>query len=132
MAQVKSQHYWRQLRSALTAGQWDSRIPAKDTHGRPISWADLLRKFHKHSPGHQDVGELASQTQALSLLLSANYTTLDGGEVGPQGVLALGEECMLAEERVDEGKAGYSSLKQLDASRSDVRQVKDSMYVASF
>ena len=132
MAQVKPQHYWRQLRSALTAGLWDSRTPAKDYHGRPISWSDLLRKFHKHCPGHQDVGEIASQTQALSLLLSANYTGLDGDDVGPQGVLVVGDECVLPEERVDEGRAGYDALKQLDASSSDVREAKDSMYVARF
>ncbi|KAI0350274.1 hypothetical protein OH77DRAFT_1431143 [Trametes cingulata] len=119
MAQGKPQHYWKQLRSALVAGQWDARFPAKDVHGRAVSWSDLLRKFKKHNPGHQDVAELASQTQALSLLLSANSTDLDGSDVGPQGVLVLGEECMLAEERVEEGLTGYNSLKQLDTSGSD-------------
>ena len=102
MAQGKPAHYWRQLRTALTAGQWDARFPAKDVHGRAVSWSDLLRKFNKHCPGHQDVAELASQTQALSLLLSANATDLDGSDVGPQAVLFLGDECRLAEERIDE------------------------------
>ncbi|RPD68271.1 hypothetical protein L226DRAFT_517343 [Lentinus tigrinus ALCF2SS1-7] len=119
MAQTKPQHYWRQLRSVLTAGLWDARTPAKDTHGRPVSWSDLLRKFHKHCPGHPDVAELASQTQALSLLLSANCDGLDGNNVSPQGVLVLGEECMLPDERIEEAMAGYATLKQLDASRSD-------------
>ncbi|RPD58162.1 hypothetical protein L227DRAFT_594388 [Lentinus tigrinus ALCF2SS1-6] len=119
MAQSKPQHYWRQLRSVLTAGLWDARTPAKDTHGRPVSWSDLLRKFHKHCPGHPDVAELASQTQALSLLLSANCDGLDGNNVSPQGVLVLGEECMLPDERIEEAMAGYATLKQLDASRSD-------------
>ncbi|TFK94482.1 hypothetical protein K466DRAFT_476349 [Polyporus arcularius HHB13444] len=119
MAQVKPQHYWRQLRSVLTAGLWDAQTPAKDVHGRPVSWSDLLRKFHKHCPGNPDVAELASQTQALSLLLSANYDGLDGNNVSPQGALVLGEECMLPEERIEEAMAGYTTLKQLDASRSD-------------
>ncbi len=122
MAQVKSQHYWRQLRSALTAGSWDGREPAKDFHGKSISWPDLLRKFHKHCPGQQDVEQLVSQTQTLSLLLSANYDSLDGNGLGLRGVLKLGEECLLADERVDEGRAGYGALKQLDASTSDVRE----------
>ncbi|KAI8995256.1 hypothetical protein BD414DRAFT_506072 [Trametes punicea] len=80
MAQGKPAHYWRQLRAALTAGQWDARFPAKDIHGRGVSWSDLLRKFNKHCHGHQDVAELASQIQALSLLLSANAADLDGCE----------------------------------------------------
>ncbi|KAI0660278.1 hypothetical protein C8Q70DRAFT_980001 [Cubamyces menziesii] len=119
MAQGKPAHYWRQLRAALTAGQWDARFPAKDVHGRAVSWSDLLRKFNKHCPGHQDVAELASQTQALSLLLSANAADLDGSDVGSQGVLVLGDECRLAEERIDEALAGYDTLKQMDAGASD-------------
>ncbi|KAH9933971.1 uncharacterized protein BXZ73DRAFT_46077 [Epithele typhae] len=119
MAQVKPQHYWRQLRSVLTAGQWDASMPAKDYHGRLVSWSDLLRKFHKHCPGHNEVAELASQTQALSLLLSANAEGLDGNEPGEYGVLVLEEECLLAEERIEEAMTGYNTLKQLDASRSD-------------
>lgn len=122
MAQPRSQHYWRQLRCALTAGQWDANAPAKDWHQRPCSWSELIRKFLKHSPEHRDVAELASQTQALCLLLSANATSLDGGDVGPQGSLALGEESVLPEERIEEATVGYDSLKQLDASRSDVRE----------
>lgn len=122
MAQPRSQHYWRQLRGALTAGQWDATAPAKDWHQRPCSWSELIRKFLKHSPDHRDVAELASQTQALCLLLSANATNLDGSDVGPRGPLVLGEECALPEERIEEASAGYESLKQLDASRSDVRE----------
>ncbi|TBU45371.1 hypothetical protein BD309DRAFT_890639 [Dichomitus squalens] len=119
MTQSRSQHYWRQLRCALTAGQWDASTPARDWHQRPVSWSDLIRKFLKHNPEHRDVAELASQTQALSLLLSANASSLDGNDVGSQGPLALGDECVLPEERIEEARAGYDSLKQLDASRSD-------------
>ncbi|KAI0755686.1 hypothetical protein C8Q74DRAFT_319092 [Fomes fomentarius] len=126
MAQVKSQHYWRQLRSALTAGVWDRGTPAKDFHGKYITWSDLLRKFHKHCPGQQDVEELVSQTQALSLLLSAKYDDEDG--TGSRGVLELGEECLLADERIDEGRAGYGALKQLDASTSDSIKVALAYY----
>ena len=124
MAQVKPQHYWRQLRAVLTSGQWEDPTLAKDYHGRSVSWTNLLRKFHKHCPGHPDVAELASQTQALSLLLSANSDGLDGNGCGAEGVLVLGGECMLAEERIEEALTGYNALKQLDASRSDVRRAK--------
>ncbi|CDO73869.1 hypothetical protein BN946_scf185016.g26 [Trametes cinnabarina] len=119
MAQGKPAHYWRQLRSALTAGQWDAAFPARDVHGRDVSWFDLLRKFKKHCPGHQDVAELASQTQALSLLLAANAADLDACETSPQGSLVLGDECRLAEERVEEAMIGYDTLKRLDATASD-------------
>ncbi|KAI0759234.1 male sterility protein-domain-containing protein [Trametes elegans] len=91
---------------------------AKDVHGRPVSWSDLLSKFNEYCPGHPDVAELASQTQALSLLLSANSADLDGNDVGAQGVLLLGQECVLAEE----GMVGNNALKQLDASGSEVVQ----------
>lgn len=124
MAQGKPAHYWGQLRAALTAGQWDAQFPAKDVHGRVVSWSDLLRKFNKHCPGHQDVAELASQTHALSLLLSANSSDLDGCDVGAPGVLGLGEECTLAEERIEEGLAGYTTLKQMGENGSDVREAE--------
>ncbi|OSC98625.1 hypothetical protein PYCCODRAFT_1396824 [Trametes coccinea BRFM310] len=119
MAQGKPAHYWRQLRTALTAGQWDAPFPAKDVHGRGVSWSELLRKFKKHCPGHQDVAELASQTQALSLLLAANSVNFDASEVSSQGALVLNGECRLAEERIEEGMVGYDTLKRMDAAASD-------------
>ena len=124
MASGKDKHYWAQLLATLTAGSWDVSLPAKAPNGATLPWSELLRKFNKHCPGHQDVAELASQTQALSLLLSANATDLDGSDVGSQGVLVLGDECRLAEERIDEALAGYDTLKQMDAGASDVREAE--------
>ncbi|OCH91549.1 hypothetical protein OBBRIDRAFT_752951 [Obba rivulosa] len=121
MAQTKDKHYWRQLREVLTAGRWDSSHPAKTPKGVPLSWSELLRKFNKHCPGHKDVAEIASQTQALSLLLAANSRdrSLDGNEVSQAGPLALDDECVLAEERVEEALSGYNALKNLKSSNSD-------------
>ncbi|OBZ73220.1 hypothetical protein A0H81_06881 [Grifola frondosa] len=130
MAQTKSQHYWRQLRSTLTAGKWDAPHPAKAPNGAPLSWSELLRKFNKHCTGSKDVAELASQTQALSLLLAANSRdrSLDGNELSERGPLSLGEECMLPEERLEEAVAGYDSLKQLESASSDSVRVALAFY----
>lgn len=122
MAHAKDKHYWRQLRSVLTAGLWDAPTPAKTPNTHPISWSELLRKFRKHDPGHSDIAELASQTQALSLLLGANSSdrSLDGNDVNEIGSLILGEECLLSEERIEEATAGYDALKTLAESNVDV------------
>lgn len=122
MTSAKDRHYWRQLRETLTAGRWDDKSPARTPNGSPLSWSELLRKFNKHCVGYTDVAELASQTQALALLLSANASdrSLDGNEVSTRGALMLGSECMLPEERIEEGITGYSALKKLE-SNFDVR-----------
>ena len=126
MASGKDKHYWTQLRAALTGGQWATATPAKAPNGTPLSWAELLRKFNKHCRGFTDVTELASQTQALALLLAAkgssqlNDRDLDGDDASPLGPLALGDECVLPEERQEEARAGYNALKQLEGAHSDV------------
>ncbi|KAI0919483.1 hypothetical protein AcV5_001535 [Taiwanofungus camphoratus] len=122
MTSAKDRHYWRQLRETLTAGRWDDKSPARTPNGSPLSWSELLRKFNKHCVGYTDVAEFASQTQALALLLSANASdrSLDGNEVSTRGALMLGSECMLPEERIEEGITGYSALKKLE-SNFDVR-----------
>lgn len=122
-AQAKDKHYWRQLRETLTAGRWNHPFPAKTPKGDPLSWSELLRKFNKHCNGNTHVAELASQTQALTLLLSANANdhSLDGNDIGSQGFLVLGTECTLPEERVEEAAAGCDALKGVESSNSDVR-----------
>ncbi|TFY57861.1 hypothetical protein EVJ58_g6765 [Rhodofomes roseus] len=121
MSNPKGQHYWRQLRETLTAGRWGDSLPAKTPSGGPLSWPELLRKFNKHCPGHSHAADLALQTQTLALLLSvkAAAADLDGNEVSVPNQLALGQECMLQEERLEEATAGYNALKTLETSNSD-------------
>lgn len=123
MANPKEKHYWTQLRAALTAGLWDADYPGKAPNNAPLKWSELLRKFNKHCSGCSDVAELASQTQALSLLLAANASdqTLDGNDVPAQGSLHLDGECILPEERVTEGLAGFTALQAINSTNTEVR-----------
>lgn len=122
MSHQKDKHYWTQLRSALAAGQWSAQYPAKAPNGIALSWSELFRKFNKHCRGFNDVSEVASQTQALALLLAANSKDEDQDNAveGTQYPLDLGHECMLPEERLDEASAGYEVLKRLESSNFDV------------
>lgn len=123
MANPKERHYWTQLRAALTSGLWDSDYPGKEPNNTPLKWSELLRKFNKHCSGCSDVAELASQTQALSLLLAANASdqSLDGNDIPPKGPLHLDEECILSEERVAEGMTGFTALQAINSSNTEVR-----------
>ncbi|KAJ3899328.1 hypothetical protein F5879DRAFT_1061659 [Lentinula edodes] len=118
---TKDRHYWSQLRAALTAGHWSSSSPAKAFNGAPLSWSELFRKFNKHCKGYVDVAEVASQTHALSLLLIANSKDEDQDEpVRPEEYpLELGDECILASERVEEARLGYDILKKIESSNFD-------------
>jgi hypothetical protein len=121
MSHGKDTHYWTQLRSALTGGQWTASSPSKTPKGSPLSWSELLRKFKKHCHGFADVAEIASQTQALALLLDANAQNEDGDVQDPNfGSLSLGDECLLPEERVLEAREGYETLKSLESFNFDV------------
>ncbi|KAG9312488.1 hypothetical protein JVU11DRAFT_6875 [Chiua virens] len=115
----KDRYYWTQLRAALNAGVWASSAPAKAPHGKFLTWSELIRKFNKHCIGFQEVAEIASQTQALSIWLSAN--AVDDDQLGsePDDQLCLASECMLLPERVQEATAGYETLKKLQSTRSD-------------
>lgn len=121
MAHGKDKHYWSQLWGALTAGQWSSPTPAKTPKSVPLSWSELLRKFNKHAKGFGEVAEVASQTQALALLLDANAAYNFQNNEESDGCLALGSECMLPEERIEEAAGGFEVLKKLGASNFDVR-----------
>jgi len=113
MAHAKDKHYWTQLRSALTAGNWKSEAVAQAPNAEPLSWPRLFYKFNKHCRGFQEVAEIAVQTRSLALLLGANAT--DGN------VLRLGHECFLVPERVQEANEGYQALRKLESKHSDVR-----------
>ncbi|TFK35798.1 hypothetical protein BDQ12DRAFT_687572 [Crucibulum laeve] len=118
---AKERHYWVQLRSALTSGQWLAQAPSRAPNGAPLSWSELLRKFNKHCRGSTDVAEVASQTYALSLLLAAGTMDEDGDVVGNELELTLdaGDECVLASERIEEATAGYEALKKIQSSNFD-------------
>lgn len=69
------------------------------------------------------VAELASHTQALSLLLirSQQITpeAVDGDHTNPDQPLTLGAECLLLEERREEAEQIYEALQKLP--KTDVR-----------
>jgi hypothetical protein len=121
MAHAKDTHYWSQLRAALTGGLWTSDAPAKTPKGAPLSWSNLLRKFNKHCKEFPDIAQIASQTQALALLLGADSQGEDDDGFGVRslGSLALGNECMLPEERVEEARIGYETLMKLESAHCD-------------
>ncbi|KAI5983730.1 hypothetical protein EDC04DRAFT_3008055 [Pisolithus marmoratus] len=116
MAHAKDRHYWSQLRTALTAGHWRSKTPAQAPNGSPLTWSKLFYKFNKHCKGFRDVAEIAAQTRLLSLLLGANSADEDVLGNEQDGELRLGEECMLAPERVEEATGGYQTLQNLENS----------------
>ncbi|TFK25843.1 hypothetical protein FA15DRAFT_755465 [Coprinopsis marcescibilis] len=120
MSSAKERHYWSQLRSVLTAGQWLAQFPAKAPNSVQLSWAELFRKFNKHCKNANDVAEIASQNYALALLLAASSLNEDEdyGDVRDFTV-ELGNECLLPAERVEEATAGYNALKALESSDSD-------------
>ncbi|KAG6840608.1 hypothetical protein C0991_005556 [Blastosporella zonata] len=119
----KDRHYWAQLRLALTSGQWSSKYPAKAPDGTALPWSELLRKFNKHCRGFQDVAQVASYTQALALLLSANTTDEDEDDAPVDEAfeypVELGSECVLPEERIEEARTCYDALASLQSSNFD-------------
>ena len=131
MSTPKERHYWSHLRSALTAGQWETSLPAKALNGTPLSWPELFRKFNKHCRGYDDVAEVGRQVQSLALLMWAKETaeaagvqqsgqdTAGDNEEGKRGLLALGEECLVPAEHREEAKAGYDILQSLQSSNFD-------------
>ncbi|KAG1772464.1 hypothetical protein EV702DRAFT_1134016 [Suillus placidus] len=120
---AKDKYYWAQLRAALTAGQWSSLAPGKAQKGSPLSWFHILRKFNKHCKGFQDVAEVASQTQALSLLLGDDTQDVDQLGLEVDDELVLGDECLLPLERIEEARGGYEILKSLDSKNFDSLQL---------
>ncbi|KAI0072606.1 hypothetical protein K474DRAFT_1711463 [Panus rudis PR-1116 ss-1] len=131
MSNPKERHYWTQLRTVLTGGYWDASFPAKAPNGAPLTWSELLRKFNKHCTGYAEVAELASQTQALSLLVAANASDkgLEGNDVGSEGPLALGDECTLPEERIPEALNGLNTLQSLQSSKTESVRLALAYYV---
>ncbi|KAF4584020.1 hypothetical protein EYR40_002518 [Pleurotus pulmonarius] len=116
----KDKYYWTQLRSALTAGQWNIQHPSKTPNGIALTWKELFRKFNKHCRGFEDVCEVASKTRLLGLFLGANSKDEDQDDpLSPGRELVIGDECTLPEERVAEGQEAFDELKKLEASNFD-------------
>ncbi|KAF7416321.1 hypothetical protein PC9H_002586 [Pleurotus ostreatus] len=116
----KDKHYWTQLRSALTAGQWNTQHPSRTPNGIALTWKELFRKFNKHCRGFEDVCEVASKTRLLGLFLVANSKDEDQDDpLSPGRELLIGDECILSEERVAEGQEAFDELKKLEASNFD-------------
>lgn len=125
MALTKDKHYWTQLRTVITAGQWGSDVPGKDPKGNVLNWANLLRKFNKHCPGQNEFAEVVSQTHHLHLQLAAGQqkSAIDGSQSSLTNPLDLGDENVLPEERLQEGQAGYDVLNAIP-SPSEVRPAR--------
>ena len=125
MALSRDKHYWTQLRTAITAGQWSSDSLGKDSKGKTMNWENLLRKFKKHCPGQNEFAEVVSQTQHLHLQLSAGQqkSAIDGSQRSLASPLDLGDEAILPEERQQEGQVGYDVLSAIP-SPSEVSSVK--------
>jgi hypothetical protein len=113
MAATKEKHYAAQLYAALTSGSWSASFPGKDWKGSLLSWPEVFRKFKKHNPELSEFAEVASQLHALSLWLSTNSKVgdnEDGDQKAPYGSLALGQECVLPEERKAEAEEALNAL----------------------
>jgi hypothetical protein len=121
----KKRHYWAQLRTALTAGQWRTRFPAKTPSGAPLSWSELFRKFNKHCQGAQDVANVASHTYTLALSISED--SLNEDEDDGASILAIDTECLISQGRVKKIEAGYEELQSLQSSNLDVSTIPQSM-----
>ncbi|TFK98375.1 hypothetical protein BDV98DRAFT_606935 [Pterulicium gracile] len=130
MAHPKDQHYWAQLRSTLTTGQWSSLSPAKTPHASPLSWSELLRKFNKHCRGFSDISQVVTHTRTLALLLRANSKDDDQDDVSAEEEwpLSLGSTCKLAEERKEEARVAYDALIKLNCNHHDTRNMALAYY----
>ncbi|KIK66284.1 hypothetical protein GYMLUDRAFT_69991 [Collybiopsis luxurians FD-317 M1] len=98
-------HYWNQLPSALTTGQWASSSLAKAPNGSPLLWSELFHKFNKHCKGFSDIATSRADTDKP--VKSEEYA------------LELGNECILLPEQVKEARAVYDILKNLESSNFD-------------
>lgn len=118
MSTHKEKHYWAQLRTALTAGQWRSHTPAKTPNGAPLSWSELFRKFKKHCQGAHDVANVASHTYILALSISE--VSLNEDQDIDVLTLGVGSECLVSGGIVEKITAGYEELRSLQSSNLDV------------
>ncbi|KAF7986875.1 hypothetical protein HWV62_12618 [Athelia sp. TMB] len=114
IAKDKLSHYTHALHNALLSGQYDTPSPsaAVTPNGAPLEWAELLRKFTKHTQRAGTAG-VARNTRELGMLIPDDTPSVTGK--GGEGELALGRECVLADLGRTEADAGYAQLQALDA-----------------
>ena len=71
--------------------------------------------------------DLAAQNQSLSILLLPPQTNirnilhedLDGDGIPNSDTLELGDECLLSEERIEDGRLGFAALELLNETPQD-------------
>ncbi|KAG9033151.1 hypothetical protein FRB95_000493 [Tulasnella sp. JGI-2019a] len=118
-ANPKGAHYEHELQAALCRGAWADSTPSTTPKAVAIPWDELLRKYRKHCHA-TDLAEVASQTQAISLLIAASNTSgslsstvLDLDSVTQEDVLASRGECTVLAERIAEARAALTALSNL-------------------
>jgi len=71
--------------------------------------------------------ELGAQNQSLSILLlppqinvrNIRHEDLDGDWIPNSDTLELGDECLLSEERIEDGRPGFAALELLNETPQD-------------
>jgi hypothetical protein len=71
--------------------------------------------------------DLAAQNQSLSILLlppetnvrNIRHEDLDGDGIPTSDTLELGDECLLSEERIEDGRLGFAVLELLNETPQD-------------
>ncbi|KAG8875781.1 hypothetical protein FRB97_004721 [Tulasnella sp. 331] len=119
LANPKGAHYEHEVQAALCRGAWADSSPSATPKGVPVSWDELLRKYRKHCQA-TDLSEVASQTQAISLLVAASHASgslspasLDSDCANQEDIFSSRGECSVSEERIGEAKAALKSLDSL-------------------
>ncbi|KAE8232062.1 hypothetical protein CF326_g2908 [Tilletia indica] len=69
----KSDYYAKELDSARLRGEWLVQNPCNDQTGKPINWAELIRKYMKHNPNQHAAPTIAMSEHELRSSLLAYY-----------------------------------------------------------
>ncbi|KAL1407086.1 hypothetical protein Q8F55_006499 [Vanrija albida] len=63
----KAAHYRASLGAALVRGAWADANPGTEPNGNPLSWAELIRKWAKHTAGNPNVVHAIRNVSLLEL-----------------------------------------------------------------
>ncbi|CAD6888638.1 unnamed protein product [Tilletia controversa] len=69
----KSDFYAKELDAARLRGEWLVQNPCNDQAGKPINWAELIRKYMKHNPNQHAAPTIAMSEHELRSSLLAYY-----------------------------------------------------------